>query len=142
MTTRTTADRVEEILRDCCSDHNVSLATDLLHEEFVIIHREDIPFSQVKDGAITIPGSPHWSLTGQSYAKLFREAIRLISRAEAVERYEAEQESAAQRVLEAEAVEICNKVAGLPFDEPAPIMNMKHWTKVAKAAREVYGVTQ
>lgn len=38
----TTKDRIKQILNDCCAG-NASLATDILHEAFVIIDREDLP---------------------------------------------------------------------------------------------------
>jgi len=43
----TTKDRIKQILNDCCAG-NASLATDILHAEFVIIAREDLP--DVKHG--------------------------------------------------------------------------------------------
>lgn len=133
--------RIKQILSDCCAG-NSSLATEILTEEFVIIDRADIPYSVVEEDAIKIPGSPNWSLGNQTSETLFNQAIRLISRAEAVARHEEELANTAQRELESEAVAICNKAVGLPFEAKAPAMNMDHWTKVALAAREVYGVTK
>lgn len=38
----TSKERIKQILRDCCAG-NASLATDILHEEFVIIAKADLP---------------------------------------------------------------------------------------------------
>jgi hypothetical protein len=56
----------------------------------------------------------------------------------AAEKQRKEAEDAAK--LHAEAVALCNKVVGLPFEGQSPAMNVQYWTDVAKAAREVHGV--
>jgi hypothetical protein len=42
MTTRPTIDQVKDIIRDCCGG-NYSRAADILHNEFVIIPKADLP---------------------------------------------------------------------------------------------------
>lgn len=47
-------------------------------------------------------------------------------------------QAAEAAALHEEAVALCNKVVGLPFESQSPAMNVDYWTKVARAARELH----
>ena len=55
-----TSERVKKILNDCCGGH-ACRTTDILHEEFIIIDRRELP-STVLDGArdaVQVAGVDH-----------------------------------------------------------------------------------
>lgn len=114
------------------------------HSGDIVIPRTALPAVIIHDQGARVQGARVKGPTlcaipaSTAHAAMMREAAyERLAIAEAIDRIIAEQ---ADAKLHAEAVAICNKTVGLPFEGQSPAMNVEHWTKVARAAREVYGI--
>jgi hypothetical protein len=86
MSTETKA-RVKQIIMDCCGG-GFSIATDILHEQFVIIHRDELPkASPNSEGNVEVEGVDHsvWPVSRATATRARRDALESLSAAEAIE---------------------------------------------------------
>lgn len=103
----------------------------------IIIPRSELPHVE-NLGTGKIIGPTLSVYAGSYYADMMRkDAYERLAIAEHIDQLLNEQ---AKEKLLKEAVAICNKSIGLPFESQSPAMNVDHWVKVARAAREVYGI--
>lgn len=79
-------DRVKQILKDFCAG-NASLATDILHAEFVIIHRDELPNTSEVDFGVSVEGVTHsvWAVTQATADRARKDAHEYLAVAEAIE---------------------------------------------------------
>lgn len=149
----TTRTRIKEIIRNCCGG-GASMAADLLHEEFVIIHRDELPETYPSDNKNGIcaalaqefyqPALRFHPSNGDEPGEWNRKiAYANLAVAEAVERKHEE----AMQALRSEAYELYRASCLATDTLPAPDWNTaiegpnvaRDFLAIARTARKLHG---